>query len=243
MNDIITISGIRGFIDEHGVAQLNAEDVARGWGFTQTAKSGNVVVRWERVNKYLDEFGFIPTSGDGVGANDFIPENMVYRLGFKANNEAAQVFQAKLADEVLPAIRKTGSFTTKPMTIEDMIIAQAQSVKELKAAHEQTRKEIACIRDTVVVRPDQKRQWINSTINKIVSAMGGDRELYGKIKTETYLLLNARLGVNIYTRRNNRRAKTGQSISALEIVLADKKLTEGYIAILKEYAIKYGVAA
>jgi prophage antirepressor-like protein len=109
MSNIIKIGGVRGFIDENGVAQLNAEDVARGWGFTTVAKSGNVTVRWSRVNDYLQSFGFSPL----VGKDDFIPENMVYRLGFKASNEAAQVFQAKLADEILPTIRKTGSYSVK----------------------------------------------------------------------------------------------------------------------------------
>ena len=111
MANIMTIGNVRGYIAKDGNAWLNAEDVARGWGFTQIAKSGNEVVRWERVNSYLKEFGFIPTSGDGIKPGDFLPENMVYRLGFKANNERAQLFQAKLADEVLPAIRKTGSYT------------------------------------------------------------------------------------------------------------------------------------
>jgi len=109
-HELVTICGVRGFIDENGVAQLNAEDIARGWGFTQRqVKNGKTYesVRWERVNGYLAEFGFPPQ----VGENDFIPENMVYRLGFKASNEAAQVFQAKLADEILPTIRKTGSYT------------------------------------------------------------------------------------------------------------------------------------
>ena len=47
------------------------DTVARGLGFTQIAKSGNEVVRWERVNKYIDELGFsIPTSGHDT----FIPE-------------------------------------------------------------------------------------------------------------------------------------------------------------------------
>ena len=111
MANIMTIGNVRGYIAKDGNAWLNAEDVARGWGFTQIAKSGNEVVRWERVNSYLNEFGFIPTSGDGIKPGDFLPENMVYRLGFKANNERAQVFQSKLADEILPAIRKTGSYT------------------------------------------------------------------------------------------------------------------------------------
>lgn len=111
MANIMTIGNVRGYIAKDGNAWLNAEDVARGWGFTQIAKSGNEVVRWERVNSYLNEFGFIPTSGDGIKPGDFLPENMVYRLGFKANNERAQAFQAKLADEILPAIRKTGTYS------------------------------------------------------------------------------------------------------------------------------------
>lgn len=108
MSNIIKIGGVRGFIDENGVAQLNAEDVARGWGFTEP-KNGKEYVRWRTVNGYLREFGF----SQDVAKDDFLPENMVYRLGFKANNETAQAFQAKLADEILPTIRKTGSYSIK----------------------------------------------------------------------------------------------------------------------------------
>ena len=109
MSEVITIGNVSGYVAKDGNAWLNAEDVARGWGFTQT-KNGVEYVKWERVNGYLKEFGFSPQ----VGKGDFLPENMVYRLGFKANNEIAQMFQAKLADEVLPAIRKTGSYNTIP---------------------------------------------------------------------------------------------------------------------------------
>ena len=108
MKEIITIGHVRGFIDSDGTAKLNAEDVARGWGFTQE-KSGKSYVKWERVNGYLADFGFSPL----VGKDDYLPENMVYRLGFKASNEAAQKFQAELADNVLPTLRKTGSYTTR----------------------------------------------------------------------------------------------------------------------------------
>ena len=107
MSNIMTIGNVRGYIAKDGNAWLNAEDVARGWGFTTVATSGNEVVRWARVNEYLKGFGFSPQ----VAKDDFLPENMVYRLGFKANNERAQAFQSKLADEILPAIRKTGSYT------------------------------------------------------------------------------------------------------------------------------------
>ena len=44
MNELMTIKNVRGYLDKNGVAQLNLEDVSRGLGFTQTAKSGNEVV-------------------------------------------------------------------------------------------------------------------------------------------------------------------------------------------------------
>lgn len=114
MNDIINVNGVSCY-EKDGVAYLNLEAVARGLGFTQTAKSGNEVVLWERVNGYLNEFGFVPTSGDGLkefgfmptsGHDSFIPENIFYRLAMKAKNETAEKFQALIADEVIPSIRK-----------------------------------------------------------------------------------------------------------------------------------------
>ena len=74
------------------------------------AGSCNEVVRWERVRKYLSEFG-VPTCGDG----DFIPENIFYRLAMRAKNAAAEAFQAKIADEVIPSIRKHGAYITEDL--------------------------------------------------------------------------------------------------------------------------------
>lgn len=121
MRNLVTISGIKGYVDKNGITQLNAEDVARGWGFVQNQiKNGKqyTSIRWVTVNQYLQEFGF----PQNVGEKDFLPENMVYRLGFKASNETAQRFQALLADEVLPELRKTGTYTIpkeKPNNIKE----------------------------------------------------------------------------------------------------------------------------
>ena len=101
-NDIVNVSNVNGYVDERGTVWLNAEDVARGLGFVQI-KNGVEYVRWERVNGYLKEYGF-PTCGE------YLPENMFYRLAMKASNAAAQKFQAKVADEILPAIRQHGLY-------------------------------------------------------------------------------------------------------------------------------------
>lgn len=107
-NSIISISGVECY-EKDGTAYLKLETVARGLGFTQIAASGNESVRWERVKKYLEELG-IPTSWDGAEVPDFIPENIFYRLAMKAKNETAEKFQAKVADEIIPTIRRTGGY-------------------------------------------------------------------------------------------------------------------------------------
>lgn len=130
MNEIMNISGIECF-EKNGVAYLKLETVARGLGFTQIAKSGNEVVRWERVHKYLEELS-VPTCGD----DGFIPENVFYRLAMKAKNEAAEKFQAKIADEVIPSIRKHGAYMTENI-IDKMISSPEFGIKLLTELKEE----------------------------------------------------------------------------------------------------------
>ncbi len=109
----LTIENVHCYIDAKGVAWLNVEDVARGLGFTQI-KNGVEYVMWWRVENYLKEFGF---SADV--RNGFIPENMFYRLAMKASNAAAQKFQAKVADEILPELRKKGYYSVNNEPTEE----------------------------------------------------------------------------------------------------------------------------
>lgn len=130
---ILNINGIECY-EEGGTAYLKLETVARGLGFTRIADSGNEVVRWERVEKYLAELG-VPTCGH----DDFIPENIFYRLAMKAKNAAAEAFQAKIADEVIPSIRKHGAYMT-PDTIDRMITSPEFGIKLLTALKEEQEK-------------------------------------------------------------------------------------------------------
>lgn len=115
MNDIMNISGIECF-EKDGVAYLKLETVARGLGFVDNSK-GAEYVRWNSVRQYLSEIGF----SQEVAKDSFIPENVFYRLAMKAKNEAAETFQAKIADEVIPSIRKHGAYMT-PETLEAAIL-------------------------------------------------------------------------------------------------------------------------
>lgn len=97
--------------EQNGVAYLRLENVARGLGFTQTQKKNGVEyisIRWETINRYLEDIGF----PNKLGKDDFIPENIFYRLAMKAKNETAEKFQALVADEIIPSIRKNGIYAT-----------------------------------------------------------------------------------------------------------------------------------
>ena len=65
---IINIDGVECY-EKDGTAYLRLETVARGLGFTRIAASGNEVVRWETVRKYLIELG-VPTSHTAILIGD-----------------------------------------------------------------------------------------------------------------------------------------------------------------------------
>jgi anti-repressor protein len=94
----------------------------------------------------LEEIGYFARSGDSVKPNSstdtFIPENFFYRLAMKAKNETAEKFQALVADEILPSIRKHGAYIT-PDTIDKMISNPEFGIKLLTALQEEKYKRIA----------------------------------------------------------------------------------------------------
>lgn len=113
MTDIITISGIECY-EKNGVVYLKLDTVARGLGFIKTETKKGVEyesVRWDRIGKYLEEFGF----DKKWSKNEFIPENIFYRLAMKANNATAVSFQEKVANEVIPSIRRKGYYSMAPV--------------------------------------------------------------------------------------------------------------------------------
>ena len=117
---IMNISGVDCY-EKNGVAYLRLENVAYGLGIVKTdIKNGTKYVRIHKPNlqKWLFKFGLAKSENDELP--EFIPENIFYRLAMKAKNEVAEAFQAKIADEVIPSIRKHGMYAT-PQTMENML--------------------------------------------------------------------------------------------------------------------------
>ena len=124
-NLVQVFCGVRGY-EEDGVAYLHIEDSARGLGFEKTENKNGVEynsIRWAIVEGYLKDFGFRQEAVESGNPHDYyIPENIFYRLCMKAKNEVAEKFQAKVADEIIPSIRKTGSYSVNQTQQQPMML-------------------------------------------------------------------------------------------------------------------------
>ena len=261
---IISISGIDCY-ERDGTAYLKLDTVARGLGFTQE-KGGVEYVRWETVDRYLREIGFpsklgkedLPKNGERP---EFIPENIFYRLAMKAKNEAAEAFQAKIADEVIPAIRKTGGYNPKPMTANEMFSLQAQinldnerEIKELKGRTAENEKRLAETNrkfdavTTFVTSPltdaDTWQERMTRHIRRAVEEFGLN---YQQFHAKLYEELERTAGVDLkcrQTRMRNRMYAAGatktecKAVSKLAVIAADKKLRAMFETILRNEIVR-----
>ena len=106
----------------NGQVMFDAETAAIGLGLTET-KKGVLYVRWRTLKNYLSQ---------EVAKGDFITEPQFYKLAIKANNETAERFQAWVTEEVLPSIRKTGSYGVRELT-QDEIVGKAFLIEHERA--------------------------------------------------------------------------------------------------------------
>lgn len=208
---IENISGVDCY-EKDGTAYLKLENVARGLGFTETAASGNECVRWRTVRKYLSELG-VATSCDGKEMPDFIPENIFYRLAMKARNETAERFQAKVADEIIPSIRKHGAYMTadtleKALSSPDFLIQLATKLKEEKERN------AALLEDVSRMKPKEvfadavstsKASILVGELAKILKQNGyetGEKRLFTQLREQKYLISRRGTDYNMPTQKS-----------------------------------------
>ena len=202
-NSLVCISGVRGY-EQDGVAYLHIEDSARGLGFVQaTVQNGKeyTKVRWSRVEGFLNEFGFAPLVEQNENPHDYyIPENIFYRLCMKAKNEVAEKFQAKVADEIIPSIRKTGGYGMSQISRKDQLFLaiihseseeeRADALKELAEINKQEVKALTAERDEAV---RTKTQYQSNLAAQMSGRVGGLTTALNRVKLENNRLKGDRL--------------------------------------------------
>lgn len=199
---ILNIDGVECY-EKDGTAYLKLDTVARGLGFTTVATSGNEVVRWSRVEGYLLDLGF-----KGYDKNGFIPENIFYRLAMKAKNEVAERFQAKVADEIIPSIRKTGGYGFKPMTPEQMMRIQLGMIDDVSDR-------VTKLENTMNIDYGQQRVLEKEVSSTVIKALGGkESNAYQCISKKVFSECNRDIKdyFNVNSRNNIPRLRFDESV-------------------------------
>lgn len=192
---------VRTILNGDGSISINAEDAARGLGWVQI-KNNKVYVRWETINTYLNELGFSQL----VGKDDYIPESLFYLLGMKANNEAAQEFQKWLAVDVLPEIRKNGSYrnTSSAISIDGQDLSpELKAIFCIDKRTVEITNRIEKLENNMTIDYSQQEELRTLAVKKVVGVLGGKntpayRELNKKAFSSIWRDFKRIMDVNSY---------------------------------------------
>ncbi|MHC8396154.1 BRO-N domain-containing protein [Pseudomonas sp. LB3P93] len=89
----------------------------------------------------------IPSAG-GDQMTKVMPERDVYRLVMRSKMPAAEAFEEWVVADVLPTIRKTGSYQ-RPMSPAEQLLANAQVLVDMERRQDQTDRVVAGIENRV----------------------------------------------------------------------------------------------
>lgn len=232
------------------------KDVANSLNYASTANA--IAAHCKGVTEIMT-----PTNG-GTQAMKFITEGDLYRLITHSRRPDAEKFERWVFDDVLPSIRKHGSYSVQSQFADlspqlQVLIQMETRQKQIEARQAEQATALAGLeqklQNTCEVIALDKTAWRKDSehlINKIARATG---EGYGGIRLvyeEIYRSIESRAGVSLNTRLTNKRNRMAgegvckskrDKLTRVDIIAEDKKLIEIYVAIVKELAVKYGVCA
>lgn len=131
-----------------------------------------------------------------------------------------------------------------------LLISIEMKQKEHDAKLSQIESKVESIKDVVALNPNDWRRDSRSIIHRIANDLGGPEHIK-PVQTEIYQLLDERYGVSLSVRLTNKRRRMADEgvckskrdkLNKLDVIADDKKLIEGYVAIVKEMAVKYGIS-
>lgn len=161
-----------------------------------------------------------------------INEAGLYALIFGSKLESARRFQDWVTHEVLPSIRKTGSYSAPALTTEDQIQLLAQGQVGIRKEINDVKTDLQTMKDEMPLFPAELEQITKTVRRKGVEVMGGgdslayhDRGLCMSIYKDIYGEIHRNFGVNSY--KLIRRSECGKVIDViagykLPVILADR---------------------
>lgn len=252
MNELIEIN-----VNAEGKRVVSARELYLGLGLNKAVWS-----RWYRTN--IQENDFFQENVDWIGVQLNVEGNEVQ--DFAISIEFAKHIAMMSRTEKSHAYRnyfieceKKIVEQNKPTCIEDVLIRSLEEMKIIKQAAieakeeaTKSREEIKSMRDVVSIST-MKVNW-RDECRKLIAKMAkklGSNKYIADINREIYRLMKIRLKCKLDVQLTNMRKRMASEgvckskrdqMNYLDVIARDNRLIEGYVAIVKELAIKYGVA-
>ena len=248
-------------IDEEGMTTARKLyaflDLAQGQ-FSRWVKSNIVDNEFATENEDYWRFDIdveTPTGGI-VKRDDYkLTAHFAKKLSMKGNGEKAEEareYFTHLEERVKQKVIDFSQLSPELQMFSRIFQSVAEQQLEQKRQAEkveQLDKKVDSIKDVIALNPNSWRTDSAKIINKIALQMGGYEHIKA-IREESYKLLEERMGVALSIRLSNKKktqALNGVSkskidkLNQLDVIADDKKLIQGYVSVIKDMAIKYGV--
>lgn len=176
------------------------------------------------INRHVDEEDKRLTKMVSQGQNrdiTVINESGLYSLIFGSKLESAKKFKKWVTSEVIPSIRKTGTYMM-PQTTDGKIALLAQGHTELKAEVDEIKADLESLKMDLPILPVEADRITEAVRKKGVSIMGGkqssaysNRGLRQKVYNNLYANLKYNFGVRSY-----KSIKRSQCDKAVQVINA-----------------------
>nr|DAO24778.1 MAG TPA: repressor domain protein [Caudoviricetes sp.] len=188
------------------------KDVAEALGYADQNKA--IAMHVDEEDKLNDK----TASSLGQRGGWFINESGVYALVFGSKLESAKKFKHWVTKEVLPSIRKTGSY--HPMSTDEKIQVLAQGNIELNEKVDNINKDLQEFKQDMPLLALECQRITRAKNQKVVPLMGGknapaykNKSLMRKVYSDIDNQLRREFGVNTY-----KAIKRNQCDLAVEII-------------------------
>jgi len=207
-------------VEVEGKIYFVASDVAKALGYEKPANAVAMHCRYT-----LKQGIPHPQNPDKRIEVNVIPEGDMYRLITHSKLESAERFESWVFDEVLPALRKTGSYEMpRKLSAIEQIQLNAQAILEVHEAVRIVNEDLQQFKRNLPLLPAEA-ELVTNTINKVaVSLLGGkdsnaykNSSLRGKLYCDIHRELKRQFGVTKY-----KYIKSCQCETAISIIEAYK---------------------
>lgn len=241
-------------IEKDGEPWFVGKDVAAALGYEKPT---------DAVRKHVDvEDRGISKMETPSGAQEttIINESGLYSLVLSSKLPTAKKFKRWVTSEIIPSIRKHGSYSAVDMTqlssgmqilklLTDKAIETELAQRKQEQHLQQVEQKVEGIRELVGINPNQWREDCRRLIVRIANRMGGN-EYIRDVNAEVFQQVDERAGVSLATRLTNKRRRMADEgvckskrdkLTKVDVIAEDRKLVEIYIKVVRELAVRYEV--